>query len=128
MPSKSADAQALKRLTPNAIDVKVEGLEFRVPMTISENRIMNMVVASQMRAFMQKQIENYLADEAKLTPKDLADLARAAKDMANATDTIYSGLQLNESPTEKAVEKEESTVDFSTLTQVKKDEPSGTSP
>ncbi len=83
----------LKKLTPNAVDTVIDGQNIRVATNKSENAIMNMIVAAQMRNLMQETIKKYKDDDVKLMPKELADLAKAARDIAQFSAEIYIGVE-----------------------------------
>jgi hypothetical protein len=54
---------------------------------------MNMIMASQMRAMIQKAMEDYRNDEVKLTPREIRDLAGAAKDIATFSAEVYGAAE-----------------------------------
>lgn len=93
MPKKPNKSTAIERLTPNAVTITVKGEELRVATDASENSIMNMIMASQMRSMIQKAMEDYRNDEVKLTPKEIRDLAGAAKDIATFSAEVYAAAE-----------------------------------
>ncbi len=122
---KDKDAMAITRLTPNALVVLVDGEELRVPTTKAENTVMNQIVASQARNLVQRQLKNYKDDEAKMTPKELADIVRSIRDLTSMTTEVYAVAEGIDIPKEKAVEKDDDDLDFSKLgkvTEVKEEE------
>lgn len=115
---KDRDALAITRLTPNAIDVSIDGEDVRVPTTKSENAVMNQILAAQMRNIFQRQIKSYKDDEAKMTPKELSELARAARDIAAFSTEVYAANETIEPPKEKSSPIDDDPLDFSKLGKV----------
>ncbi len=84
---------ALASLTPNAQIVLIDGSELRVPADRAENSVMNMILASQMRNLIQEQIKKYKDADATMSPKELNDLASAARNTAAFSSDVYAGIQ-----------------------------------
>lgn len=110
---KKKDALAIRRLTPNAIAVVIDGEEIFVPSNRFENAIRNQLLSAQMRDIMQNQIKKYKDSEATMSPKELADLAKAARDIASFSTEVYAVNEGIEPPREKVAEKVDDDLDFS---------------
>ena len=98
-----------------SIEVKnKDGSIVAVPLTAEDNSNANKILASQVRNLIQKTIEKY--NEATLTPKELKDLASAAKELADFSGEVYKSGDLNPNDTEKKAEKvDDSSVSFDKL-------------
>ena len=115
---KNNDHRVIKSLTPCSLDISVDGQIIRVATERHENAIMNMIMACQMRALLQKQVKNYYDEELKMTPKELSDLTAAARNIASFSGEVYGAADpINKStkPSEQKVAEEG--VDFTKLTQ-----------
>jgi hypothetical protein len=93
VPSPKKKPSALDRLTPNAITILIKGEEIVVPSNRDENTIMSMVLASQVRTLLQASIKKYKDDDTTLTPKELRDLAGAARDIATFAAEVYAAAE-----------------------------------
>jgi hypothetical protein len=127
MASKTSKSTILQ-LLPNSVSIKIDGEDVRVATDRHENAIMNMILASQLRSKLQTQMKSYTEDEVKLTPREMRDLAAAARDIASFSAEVYGSTEgIGTEKQEKTVEKDDS-MDFSALTvqPIKEDE--GTSP
>lgn len=123
--AEARTSSTIKRLTPNSVDVKIDGSEVRVAFSKDENAILNMIMASQMRAMIQAAIKSYKDKDAVLSPKEIADLAKAAKDVASFSAEIYSGAgEINKDEKEDKKAGGILDVNFTSLTNVtpKKDD------
>src|SRR5258708_7500375 len=80
-----------------------DGSVVAVPLTAEDNSNANKILASQVRNLIQKTIEKY--NEATLTPKELKDLASAAKELADFSGEVYKSGELGTIPGEKPVDK-----------------------
>ncbi len=105
---RESEARSIAKLTPNSVDVQVDGAELRVAANRHENSVMNMILASQLRHLIQSQIKTYKEDEIKLTPKELADLAKAARDIATFSAEVYTPTSSGSEVTINGEEKEDS--------------------
>jgi hypothetical protein len=115
---------ALVNLTPHSITVTVDGHDVRVATNESENRIMNQVLASQVRYLLQQSIKKFNDMEAPLTPKELRDLAEAAKAAATFSAEVYSkGDGIDPGKEEKPIESDDDEPDLSNLVKPKQPEP-----
>jgi hypothetical protein len=123
MAEKKNSRSALTRLTPNSVDMKIDGQDIRVATDSSENRIMNMVMASQMRSLIQQSLKKFAEQDVTLTPKEIRDMAEAAKSVAAFSAEVYSvgeGIDVNKS--EKPAENQETSdaePDFASLVSPK---------
>ncbi len=108
-PSKN---KALAMLTPNAIKTSINGEEIVVAGNKGENDVLNMVVAAQMRNMLQENIKRYKESGQTLTPKELKELAEAARNIAEFSGEIYKGAEsLDERSTENSKEPGEKKVE-----------------
>lgn len=98
MSDEEKDNIVIRKLVPNAIVVPVDGREVIVPTDRAENARMNMMVASVMRSLLMENIKNYKDKEVTLTPRELADLAKALKDINSASLEIYSAAENKSNP------------------------------
>jgi hypothetical protein len=108
-------SSALAQLTPNAFIVPINGTDVTVAANKEENTILNMLLASRMRAVIQKTMEDYKDDEVKFTPKELRDLAAAARDVAAFSAEVYASAEPL-GKTEKPAEQEND-LSFEVLTK-----------
>lgn len=107
---------SLTKLTPNSVDVKVGDETIRVATDAAENKVMNMILMSQMRAYLQNQLQIYSQEGIKFTPKELKDLASAARDIAEGSELVYTKGEINEGDEKEADKtKEEEIVDLSEI-------------
>jgi hypothetical protein len=100
MSDEEKDNIVIRKLVPNAIVVPVDGRDVIVPTDRGENARMNMMVASVMRSLLMENIKNYKEKEVTLTPKELADLAKALKDINSASLEIYAAAESKPNPLE----------------------------
>lgn len=100
MSDEEKDNIVIRKLVPNAIIVPVDGRDVIVPTDRGENARMNMMVASVMRSLLMENIKNYKEKEVTLTPRELADLAKALKDINSASLEIYSAAESKANPLE----------------------------
>lgn len=113
---------AVARLTPNAIVMVVDGKELRVASDAAENRMLNMIVATQMRTMFQESLKSYADKEMLPTPKELRDLIESAKALTTFTTEVWGvgdGIdpsKLERKPDEQPV-NEEREDDFTDLIQ-----------
>ncbi len=68
-----------------------------------------------MRNLIQEQIKKYKDGDSTLTPKELADLAKAARDTAAFSAEVFEGKPDLSPPGEKPAEKVEDLPDFNQL-------------
>ncbi len=122
MAKKSA---ALARLVESIEITNADGTKLMVPVSAEANATLNKIMASQMRALIQKSMEKF-ADVDHMTPKELKELTEAARNVAEFSGEVYkSGEEINE-PGEKRVDPvSDEVIDFSKLkTQPKLGKPS----
>lgn len=115
---------ALAKLTPGAITVKIDSEEVRVATTPEENTLMNAILVSQGRAFIQRELKKYREIESTLLPKEIKDLIASMKDIIDASETVHrSPLAIgNEKPATKQAES--SSLDMTHLQEpAKNDDP-----
>lgn len=104
--AKGAEARALNMLTPNAVKMTVGGSEIRVASNKDENAVMNMIVVSQMRNLIQENIKKYKEQDIQLTPKELKELADAAKSIADFSLNVYKDAEPLKDRDAKGVKKD----------------------
>lgn len=100
-----------------------KGGSFLVPLGAAENKIANQVLASQMRHMIQEHIKVFRDKDTTLTPKELRDLAEAAKSVAQFSGEVYVGNEsLITKPEMKSAipsEKPDDAINFDDLTKPK---------
>jgi hypothetical protein len=120
-----AASGSLQDLIGNSVSVTLDdGTIVLIPADKNGNRIANMVVAAEVRHIIQKSIKTYRDKDMLPTPKDLKDLAEAAKSLANFSGEIYKEDDggLNEKPKVAERVKPSEDVDFDSALEVKPDE------
>src|SRR6478736_5785099 len=105
---KKAEAQVSKGsindLIGNQIAVKESnGDTLIIPSDKAGNRVANMILAAQIRSLIQGYIKTYKEKDMLPTPKDLKDLAEAAKSLHNFSGEVYR--EDDGSPLEKETSK-----------------------
>ena len=84
--AKAKKSAALARLV-EAIEIKnPDGTTTMVPVSAEANSIANKIMASQMRALMQKSIEKFMSID-HMTPKELKEFTEAARNIAEFSGT-----------------------------------------
>lgn len=118
----------LARLIPNAFVVKrPEGEDLIVASNADENKILNYILASQIRSLIEKNLKEYTNLEKILSPKELKDLADAGRSLAEFSATVYEGPAAVSEKKAEAIPVD--STDFSQLTTKKnEDRPSEESP
>lgn len=80
----------MQDLIGGSVDIKLpDGGVVIVPSEKSGNRIANMILAAQIRTMIQRSIATYQEKEMLPTPKDLKDLASAARELHVFSAEIY---------------------------------------
>src|SRR5688572_13058816 len=87
---KKSKSNALALLTPNSFVVTLNGETITVAGDKNENAILNMFLAARLRNTLEKHMDTYKADEKILSPKELRDLAGAARDIAAFSAEVYA--------------------------------------
>lgn len=96
---------SLARLAPGLIKVVgPDGKDVMVPSNADENRTLNMVLASQMRSYLQEQLNKYKDGDRVLSPKEIKDLAEAAAKIAEFSGVVFQGEPISNKEPAKAVE------------------------
>lgn len=80
---------ALARLTPNSETIVIDGQVVRVATDKAENAILNMILAAQGRAQVQRALKHWSDMDQIPSPKELRDIAGAIRDIAQTTKEIY---------------------------------------
>jgi lipopolysaccharide export LptBFGC system permease protein LptF len=109
---QKASSGALADLIGNSVSIQLaDGSTVLVPVDRQGNRIANMVVAAEVRHLLQNSIKTYRDKDMLPTPKDLKDLAEAAKSLSQFSGEIYKedDAPLQESP--RKAEKATASVD-----------------
>lgn len=124
MASDKPVSTALTKLTPNAIIVSDGEEKVRLPGTKEEAELLNNFVSSKMRNILLDQMKRYKDGDVQFTPKEIKDLAEAAKGIRELTkDMIFPNDALADSPRamkEAAEQKTEGDVDFSKIAEIPK--------
>jgi hypothetical protein len=129
---KKSKKLAIGSLTPNSFLVNIGGTEVRVPKDKFENALMNMCLSARLRTVLEQHMDEYKKDEKILSPKELRDLAGAARDIAAFSAEVYNASEpiANPSPTQVEQSPGED-ISFDTLSTpptVDQDEPTGETP
>lgn len=100
-----------------SIEVKqVDGTILNVPVGQEDNATANKILITQVRSMVTDAIKTYREKGAVLTPKDLRELAGAARDVADSSNEIYKQGDLPDpsgQPNEKKLEPLADIIDFS---------------
>lgn len=113
--------RGVETLTPNSYIIVVDGNELRVPADKFENAMKNMVLAEQGRNLIQRSIRMWNDQDKYPTPKELADIASAMKNIASFSKEVYADPAIDERPIEKPAEKiSDSDIDFTELREMPK--------
>lgn len=81
---------SINDLIGNAISVQeADGKTLIIPSDKSGNRVANMILAAQIRTLIQTSITTYKEKDMLPTPKDLKDLAEAAKSLHQFSGEVY---------------------------------------
>lgn len=95
MPTKKKPS-ALRAIVGESIQVRGDGENsLIVPLTADGNKMANMVMAAKMRLIMDGSLKKYTEQDALLTPKEIKDLADAAKSIASFSAEVYQGGDTN---------------------------------
>lgn len=113
--AKAKKSAVLARLV-EAIEIRnPDGTTTMVPVSAEANSIANKIMASQMRALMQKSIEKFM-DMPHMTPKELKEFTEAARNIAEFSGEVYKAGEEVREPGEKKVDATtDEDVDFSTI-------------
>lgn len=76
-------------LLPNATHVVIDGNTLIVPFDKNENANANKILAAQLRQTLQIALKAYKDGEQTLTPKEINDLATAAKTISQMSKDVY---------------------------------------
>jgi hypothetical protein len=123
--AKGRKSAVLARLV-EAIEIKnQDGTVTMVPVSAEANSIANKIMASQMRALMQKSIDKFMSID-HMTPKELKEFTEAARNIAEFSGEVYKAGEEVREPGEKKVEStSDEEVDFTSIkAQPKLDKPS----
>lgn len=124
MAKKNKDEKALSALIPSAFQVQIpDGKIVTVAGNQDENRILNYILAGQVRQIIEKNLKMYADLEKPLTPKEMKEMADAARSLAEFSAEVYKGPEVTPQDERKAEALPVVATDFSQLT--KKDEDRG---
>ena len=118
--SKKLPPSALiARLTPDSVDVAINGKIVRVPANKGENTTMNAVMISQGRVMIQEAIKKWQDLDETPDPRQLKDIIFAMKNLVEASNVIYAPEQeiINANKEKKAETTEPDDVSFDALHQ-----------
>ncbi len=111
----------LSALTPKSQTYDINGLEVRVAADKGENMVMNMLMASHMRAVFQATIKKYQEQDSFMSPKELKDLTEAAANIAKFSGEVYAasddGLNALKSKEKAVSEASADDISFDVLAQ-----------
>lgn len=112
--AKKEPKNALARLVPNSLFIKTDdGESIVVATTAAENSILNMVMASQLRARLQDAMKKWKDMDTVPTPKEMKDMAEAASIIAKFSGEVYAkGDTVSEPKDEKNVTESVEDVSF----------------
>lgn len=129
---KKSNKLTVAALTQNSFIVKIGGEDVVVAKDKYENAILNMFLASRLRSTLEKHLDEYKKDEKILSPKELRDLAGAARDIAAFSAEVYEANEPispnSEKPAEQTTDADISFDTLSTPPKVNEDEPTGETP
>ena len=106
---------ALALLTPNSIKVEINGKEVRIAANKMENAVLSMLMVGQMRATFEENLKNYQDKEVTFTPRELRDLAAAARDISAFSAEVYNAsdpIADSDKRTERKADKTDDIIDF----------------
>lgn len=124
---KLTKGELMARLTPDSVDVPINGKIVRVPANKEENTTMNAVMISQGRVMIQEAIKKWQDIDETPDPRQLKDIIFAMHKLVEASNVIYvqENEVINENKEKKAETTEPDDVSFEGLHQppeVKEDE------
>jgi hypothetical protein len=82
-------SQELAKLIPESLTVKKDGRDVVLAGNAAENKILNWLLAAEIRSFLETAIQKYNADDSTPTPKELRDLVAAAKELSEFSAAVY---------------------------------------
>lgn len=86
---KGRPKNALSNLVPDSFVLTINESEIRIAANKHENAILSMISAGQMRALLDEQIKKYRDRDMILQPREMRDLAAAARDIAAFSAEVY---------------------------------------
>lgn len=92
----------ISSFVPKSFTISHAGESVMVPHDAYENALLNMFLAARLRATLEHHMNEYKKDEKILSPKELRDLAGAARDIAAFSAEVYNANEpiANPSPTQ----------------------------
>jgi hypothetical protein len=112
--AKKPSPTPLARLTPNAIVVTVNGESVRVASSKDEHQIMMMFLAARMNNIINTTLDDYKNDGVKFTPRELKELASAARDINTLGVEVWATAEPIKTPSGPPVE-DVTEISFETL-------------
>lgn len=86
---KKSKSRIINRLTPDAVDVIINGREIRVAANSGENTTLNAIMISQGRDLIQRTIKAYEDMDETPDPRQLGSIVKAMRDLVEASNVIY---------------------------------------
>jgi hypothetical protein len=111
-------SSALSRLI-TSIEVKDENGTLSVPVSKESNSLANKVLITRIRTMIEESIKEWKMKGLSLTPKELRELAGAARDVADSSNLIYGDgediVDPSSKPEKDAEQVSPEAIDFSNL-------------
>lgn len=112
---KSTKSAIIKRLTPDSVEVNINGRDIRVASSKGENTTLNAIVVAQGRDLIQRSIKAYEDADEVPSARELLYILQAMQSMVATSDVVYPNQDQVLTRGEKAVESAEPEVDFHDL-------------
>ena len=88
-PKKSKRSAVVARLTPDSVDIEINGRAIRVAANRGENTTLNAIMISQGRDLVQRTIKAYEDMDETPSPRELNDLIRSMGTLVEASNVVY---------------------------------------
>lgn len=105
-------------LVPSSQIVDREGEEILVAGNTGDNLFLSKLMFAEMRHSFHKQLAKYREDEAQFTPKELKDMAEAARIIAQGSGEVYKDADAKDGTNRQSEPEPASPIDFGALTKV----------
>lgn len=86
-----AKPTSLSRLIPKSIQVKTDDGSIVLAGNAEENKILNYLLAAQIRDLMEHTLKKYKDGEVRFTPREMKELAEAGRILAEFSAEVYKG-------------------------------------
>lgn len=83
----------LAKLIPDSIEIKDGEDIIRVAGNAEENRILNYLLAAQIRSLIERNVKKFAELESPLTPRELKEIADAGRSLAEFSAEIYKSAE-----------------------------------